>query len=445
MKKALKKIFSRNAINKYHRLNAVLASFFYGNPGKKMRFIGVTGTNGKTTTCHMICSILEAAGRKVGMTSTINYKILNTVVEHNLKMTTFNPWLLQKLLKRMYRAGVQDVVVEVTSIALDQHRLHGINFHTVVFTNLTHDHLDYHKNMENYRKSKEQLFAKHPTLMVVNEDDPAAEEFLKYPSDEKLTYGLTHGSLILARKLYAKPGGTEFVLVFGTRQTSIALPLPGEFNVYNALAAATVGVGLNIDMNEIVQGLRNIAPIPGRMEVLDCGQPFTVIIDYAHTPDALQKVYETIKPTVRGRLISVLGATGRRDTTKRPILGALAGRYADYIIVTNEDPYDEDPEKIIGEVAAGIPRGRPRVGKMRTKTEDTDVPIKYRETGEGISWWRILDRSEAIARAFELARPQDVVVITGKGAEKVMAVGDKLIPYSDKVTASQLLEKYALD
>lgn len=445
MKKFLRRFFSRQAINRYHRLNAILASFFYGHPSAKLRVIGITGTNGKTTTAHMVTAILEAAGRQVGMTTTIDFKINGQLFENNLKMTTVNPWLLQKMLRRMVRAGCEDAVIEVTSIALDQHRLYGIKFHTVVFTNLTHDHLDYHGNMENYRLAKEKLFANQPTLSVINEDDPAAKYFLEYPADDVLTYGLSNSSLVVARKLYAQSGSTDFVLVFGTRQTSISLPLPGVFNVYNALAAATVGVGLNIPMEQIVAGLRHIEPIPGRMEVINVGQPFTVIVDYAHTPDALQKVYETIKPTVHGKLISVLGATGRRDKTKRPILGALAGRYADYVFVTNEDPYDEDPQTIINEVAAGVPRGRPNKGRLKTKTEDTEIPFKYQESGEDIWWWKVTDRRDAISRAFLLARPQDVVLITGKGAEKVMAVGDKLVPYSDKEVAEELLGDYVVN
>lgn len=441
LKKLGRRIFSREMINRYHLVMAVLANFIYGFPAKKLRIMGVTGTNGKTTTCHMVASILEAGGRKVGMTTTTTFKIGGELIENNVKMTTVSPFALQKLLKQMVEAGCEDAVIEVTSIALDQHRLWGLEFQTVVFTNLTHDHLDYHNTMTEYRLAKEQLFAHHPELSVVNHDDPYAQEFLKYPADHVLTYGLKGTPLIAAKKLYARPGGTDFVLVIGQRQASINLPLPGEFNVYNALAAATVGIGLGLPIEAVVIGLRRVTAVPGRMEVVDAGQAFTVIVDYAHTPDALQKVYETVKPTVRGKLISVLGATGRRDKTKRPILGALAGTYADYAFVTNEDPYDEDPQTIIDEVANGIPKGRPKRGRMKVNKE-SEVPFKYRETGEDMWWWRVLDRKEAIARALELARPQDVVLVTGKGAEKVMAVGDKLVPYSDRAVLEELLQKY---
>jgi UDP-N-acetylmuramoyl-L-alanyl-D-glutamate--2,6-diaminopimelate ligase len=389
----------------------------------------------------MVASILESAGRKVGMTTTVSFKIGDQIVENNLKMTTVSPFLLQKLLKQMVTAGCEDVVLEVTSIALEQHRLWGIPFHAVVFTNLTHDHLDYHGNMTAYRQAKEKLFENRPALSVVNADDPAAETFLNYPANRTATYGIKNPATVTAKKLYAKPGGTDFVLLVGQRQATINLPLPGAFNVSNALAAASVGLGLGYSLERVIDGLHNVTAVPGRMEVIDAGQGFTVIVDYAHTPDALQKVYETIKPTVRGKLISVLGATGRRDKTKRPILGALAGRYADFVLITNEDPYDEDPLAIIDAVVEGVPRGRPKRGRMKVNKE-SEVSLKYRDTGEDLWWWRIPDRREAIAKALSMARPQDVVLVTGKGAEKVMAVGDKLVPWSDRQVLEELLVKY---
>jgi UDP-N-acetylmuramoyl-L-alanyl-D-glutamate--2,6-diaminopimelate ligase len=444
MKKLIRKIFSQRAVNRYHFVMAVLANVIYRFPSKQLRVIGVTGTNGKTTTCHMITAVLEAAGRKVGMTTTIDFKIGDKLTVNDLKMTTVSPFRLQKMLRQMVDAGCEDAVVEVTSIALDQHRLWGIYFHTAVFTNLTHDHLDYHGSMTEYRLSKEKLFASHPVLSVVNTDDPAGAEFTKYPADYLITYGLNAQSLVAAKKLYARPGGTDFVLVIGQRQATLNLPLPGRFNVYNALAAATVGIGLNVTLDDIITGLRKVTAVPGRMEVIEAGQAFTVIVDYAHTPDALQKVYETIKPTVRGKLISVLGATGRRDKTKRPILGALAGRYADYVFLTNEDPYDEDPQSIIDEVAEGVPRGRPKRGRYKIKREDTEIPFKYKDNGEDIWWWRVPDRRDAIERALKMARPQDVVLVTGKGAENVMAVGDRLVPWSDRKVLEEILQKYTI-
>ncbi|HUD21100.1 MAG TPA: Mur ligase family protein, partial [Candidatus Saccharimonadales bacterium] len=276
MRKLFRKIFSQKTINRYHFVMAVLANIIFRFPSKNLRLIGVTGTNGKTTTCHMITSILEAAGRKVGMTTTIDFKIGDELITNDLKMTTVSPFRLQKMLRQMVDRGCEDAVIEATSIALDQHRLWGLKFHTVVFTNLTHDHLDYHGNMTDYRLSKEKLFANEPALSVINADDPASEFLLQHPADVVLTYGLKHTSLVAAKKLFARPGGTDFVLVIGQRQASLNLPLPGLFNVYNALAAATVGIGLNINLDDIVTGLRSVTSVPGRMEVVEAGQAFTV-------------------------------------------------------------------------------------------------------------------------------------------------------------------------
>lgn len=442
LKRLIRKFVPDSIADFYHLSRGVIACWWYGNPGKSLRVIGVTGTNGKTSTCHFITSVLESSGRRVGMMTTINFKIGEVVTENNLKMTTASPFLLQKLLRQMVKAGCQDAVVEVTSIGLDQHRLHGIRFHTAVFTNLTHDHLDYHKTMENYRKSKEKLFSARPHLSVVNVDDPTCEHFLKYTANKTITYSIKERSDVMAKKVYQRPGGTDFVLLTVGRQATVNLPLPGTFNVYNALAAAAVGIGLDISIDKVIEGLHRVQAVPGRMEVIDSGQAFTVIVDYAHTPDALQKVYETVKPTVRGKLISVLGATGRRDKTKRPILGALAGRYADYVIVTNEDPYDEDPLAIIDEVVEGVPRGRPNRGGRLRINKESEIPIKYKDLGEDIWWWRVPDRREAIVKALAMARPQDVILVTGKGAEKVMAVGDKLVPWSDRQVLEELLVKY---
>lgn len=442
LKRFIRKFAPDWAVNYYHLFSAVLAAAIYRFPARRLRVIGVTGTDGKTTTCHLIAAILEASGRKVGMATTVDFQIGSRLVENNLKMTTVSPFLLQRLLSRMVAAGCQDAVLEVTSIGLDQHRLWGIPFQVAVFTNLTHDHLDYHHSMEQYRQAKEKLFARRPFLSVVNLDDPVADKFLRYTANRTLTYGLKSAGDVVAKKVYGRSGGTDFVLLFRSRQASINLPLPGEFNVYNALAAASVGLGLGLSLEEVVAGLNSAKPVPGRMEVVEAGQSFTVIVDYAHTPDALQKVYETLRPTVRGKLISVLGATGERDKTKRPIMGALAGRYADFVFVTNEDPYHEDPMTIIDAVAAGVPRGRPRRGRYKIKREETEVPFKYKESGEGLWWWRVLDRGEAIKKALKMARPQDLVLVTGKGAEKVMAVGSKLIPWSDKEVLTELLQKH---
>lgn len=442
LKRKIRSITPEWFVDFYHLKMSILAALYYGFPAKKLRVIGITGTNGKTTTAHILTSILQASGRKVGMVTTIDFQIGDKITENNLKMTTVSPFLLQKLLSKMVKAGCEDAVIEVTSIGLEQHRLWGIPFQAAVFTNLTHDHLDYHQSMERYRQAKEKLFSHRPQLSVINIDDPAAEHFLKHTANRTITYGINHAADLTAKKIFARPGATDFVMLARGHQSSVSLPLPGEFNVYNALAAAGTGLGLGLSVEEVLDGLTNVSPVAGRMEVVDEGQSFTVIVDYAHTPDALQKVYETIKPTVRGKMIAVMGATGERDKAKRPILGAIAGRFADFVIVTNEDPYREDPAAIIDEVAAGVPRGRPNKGGRLKVNKESEVTLKYKDNGEDIWWWRIADRKEAIAKALKMAGPQDVVIVTGKGAEKVMAVGDKLVPYSDRAVLEELLVRY---
>lgn len=441
IKRLLRKISPAWLVDFYHFTQAAIAALLNGFPAKRLKVIGVTGTDGKTTTCHLIDTILSANNARVGRITTIDWKIGEQVFENNYKMTTPSPFLIQRLLRKMVEAGCEWAVVEVTSIGLSQHRLLGIPFYGAVFTNLTHDHLDYHGSMEAYRLAKEKLFRGRPFLSVINADDPASTHFLKHPANRTLTYALKSQADLVAKKLYQRSSGIDFVLLYKGRQATINLPLLGEFNVYNSLAAAATALGLNYSLPAVVGGLRLAKPVPGRMEVVDEGQAFSVIIDYAHTPDALQKVYETLRPSVRGRLIAVLGATGERDKTKRPIMGAIAGRLADFVIVTNEDPYREDPEAIINQVAEGVARGRPKKGRYKLNRE-SDVMLKYKDTGEGVWWWRILDRREAIAKALEMARPQDTVVVTGKGAEKVMAVADKLVPYSDRAVLEELLQKY---
>jgi len=441
IKRLLRKISPTWLVDFYHFTQAVIAALLNRFPAKRLKVIGVTGTDGKTTTCHLIDTILSANNARVGRITTIDWKIGEQVFENNYKMTTPSPFLIQRLLRKMVEAGCEWAVVEVTSIGLSQHRLWGIPFYGAVYTNLTHDHLDYHQSMEAYRLAKEKLFQGRPFLSIINADDPASSHFLKHPANRTLTYALKDQADLTAKKLYQRPSGIDFVLLYRGRQATINLPLLGEFNVYNALAAAATALGLNYSLPAVVGGLRLAKPVPGRMEVIDEGQAFSVIVDYAHTPDALQKVYETLRPAVRGRLIAVLGATGERDKAKRPIMGAIAGRLADFVIVTNEDPYREDPEAIINQVAEGVARGRPKKGRYKLNRE-SDVTLKYKDTGEGVWWWRILDRRAAIAKALEMARPQDTVVVTGKGAEKVMAVGDKLVPYSDRAVLEELLQKY---
>ncbi len=436
MKKILKQFISPTTINNLHKTQATIAALRHGSPAKKLIIIGVTGTNGKTSVCHYITQLLEESGKKVGMLTTVAISINGKRELNKTKMTTLDSMTLQGYLKRMVDAGCTHAVVETTSHALEQNRVHGLYYDTVVFTNLTHEHLDYHKTMEEYQKAKEKLFANRPRVMIVNADDPASPDFLKYPATRKYSFGINdqlrpkNAPLkpdFVASTLKNTPDGTSFEITTPFESTTLTTPLMGRFTVANILAAVAVAIEHGVTMPQIKDTVAKLRPVEGRLEPVECGQPFSVIVDFAHTPDALQQVYSSLRPLVKGRLIAVLGSMGDRDKTKRPILGALASRFADFVIVTNEDPATEDPQTIMNEVASGIPRGRPNSEK--TKNE------------EGEWWWRIPDRRDGIAKALGLAKPGDMVIITGKGGEHVMLVGEKLIPWNDVNVVKEILSK----
>jgi UDP-N-acetylmuramoyl-L-alanyl-D-glutamate--2,6-diaminopimelate ligase len=428
--------FSQKTKNRIHKARAGLAAFRYNYPSKKLTVIGVTGTKGKTTVCSLIASILDAAGLKNAMETTINTKVDDKIEYHHQKnhwVTTPPPAVLQKFLRDARKSSIQYVVLEVTSQAIDQYRTAGIDFDVVVFTNLSHDHLDYHGDRESYLNSKLRLFKENPQAkFVINADDENWNLFYNLTGKEKFLYSVKkavdHGAV--ARKILQNPEGNTFTIASEKGQITIDSFLPGIFNISNILAAYSVGLALGIDINKIKSGIENVTVVKGRMEqiVVSKKQNFTVIVDYAHNPDSLKNVYETIKTGLEnraGRIITVLGATGRRDKTKRPIMGALAGRFADLIIVTDEDPYDENPEEIINQVAEGVLRGGQK-NQWRLNR----------------NYWKVLDRQQAIKKAISEAIKGDVVIITGKGAEEVMAVGrNKFIPFSDRKIAREELER----
>lgn len=412
-----------------HKLRAIVAAILYGFPGKRLTVIGVTGTNGKTTTVNMIADILEHAGKTVCVTSTVEFRVGAKRIPNRTKMTVISPFLLQRFLRDALRAGCTHAVVETTSHSISQHRNWGIKYDTVVLTNITHDHLDYHKTYNNYRDAKAKLFAHTPRVAVINAQDKAANIFMRLPAGKQLTYGIdcppSQHVDVNARKVLVEPQGSMFTAITPVGQMVVNLKTPGNFNVSNALAAICVGIGFDIDLQIIKLALERFRPVAGRMEKIDEGQNFTVIVDYAHTPDAFEQIYQTLRPVAKGKIIHVFGATGDRDKTKRPILGAIAGRYADYIVVTDEDPYTENPMTIIEEVAKGVPRGAP---KSRPKIENK-------------TFWKILDRRQAIRKAFYLAKRHDIVLLTGKGHEEVMVVGNTHVPYSDRKVAREELTK----
>lgn len=437
MKNFVSKFLSQQTKNKLHKIEASLSAARHGHPGRKIKVIGVTGTKGKTTVCNMIASILDAAGIKNAMETTINTKIGEMITPHMVKdkwVTTPPASVLQKFLATAVKEKCEVAVLEVTSQAVDQHRIHGIDFDLLVYTNLSHEHMEYHGTKENYLNAKLKVFRNNPeAISVVNADDANWKSFHTLEAKEKFLYSVKkpveHG--VVARKILTSPAEVTFTAAYNDGQATVKLAMPGVFNVQNALAAFTVGIALGLDPNKIKVGLENLTGVTGRMEAIRVSrkQDFTVIVDYAHNADSLKNVYETVKDGLSktdGRLIAVLGATGRRDKSKRPIMGALAGYYADLVVFTNEDPYDEDPMSIVEQVAEGIFKGGKKKHQWRLNR----------------NYWKVLDREQAIKKALREARKNDVVVITGKGAEEVMAVGlHEFIPFSDRKIVRDELER----
>lgn len=442
-----------------HAARARLAAVRAGYPAKKLICIGVTGTKGKSTTVHLISSILRAAGQKVGHVSTVEFNINGEVEVNNTNKTNLPPHQLQGLLKRMVRAGCRYAVLEVSSHGIHQQRLFGIPFKVAVLTNMGHDHLDYHHTFKEYRDQKLRLFTLPSiTTAVVNGDDSNAHHFLEATTaNDRIVYTTAptppvttkDATVVTATHISLNPAGASFKLETDTENTAIRLHLSGQFNVYNALAAASVGLALNLKLGTIKQGLEAVPGIPGRMEQLDTNRGFSIIVDYAHTADSLEAIYQTLRPVVRGKLIAVFGATGDRDRTKRPIMGATAARYADYVILTDEEPYTEDPQAIIDEIAAGVPRGRSLFAGRKTsarprqemKVKDVHQFLKRDHTtdGEHEWWWRIPDRREAITKAIDLAGFDDLIVVTGMGAQNYKIVGKEQLPWNDRAVIEEIL------
>lgn len=390
----------------YHRILAWGGAMRYGFPSRGMKVIGVTGTKGKSTTVYMITKILEAGGTNVAAIGSLGFKIKDKEWPNTLKMSMPGRFRLQKFLAEAKKAGCEYVVLEVTSEGIKQYRHLGIYFDTAVFTNIHREHLETHGSFDNYLRAKQELFKLPKRFHILNADDPRVNEFAKFPIQKKITFGIHNGD-IQPYDVQVSEGKSEFKI----NAETIQLHLGGEFNVLNALAAWIVGSVYNVPNTIIAKALFEIKSVPGRLEFIQT-KPFNVVVDYAHTPESLRQVYQTLgnskKQNPNSKLIAVLGACGGgRDKWKRPEFGALAEKYADEIILTNEDPYEENPQEIINEIKKGI-----------TRQEHLQI---------------ILDRKEAIGRAIQMAQPGDTVVITGKGSEISMAVaGNRKIPWSDR-------------
>lgn len=409
----------RKLKNLYHLLKALFAVFYFRYPAKNLTVIGVTGTDGKTTTANLIYAILQEGGLPAATISSVSAKIGKEEIDTGFHVTTPNSWSLQKLLRQMADKNIRYVVLEATSHGLDQHRLLGCNFMMGVVTNITHEHLDYHKTYENYLAAKAKLF-KGVKMAVLNRDDKSYQ-YLNVQMFKCVTYGIKN-----------KADFTPESFQFKTK-------LPGEYNQYNCLAAIAAAKNLGVDEKIIKKALADFSGVVGRLERIDGNRDFQVLVDFAHTPNALEQALTQLRKelpldSARGenKLILVFGCAGLRDREKRPMMGRIAAKYADFVILTAEDPRTEDVNKIIDEISQGCLAG----GAKEIKYTTYYIPhTTYRY------FVRIPDRQEAINFAIQkLAKKGDIVVICGKGHEKSMCYGKTEYPWSDQETARKALQ-----
>ena len=418
--------FYNSLVLPYHFLQALFAGIRYGFPGKKLHVIGVTGTNGKTTTCFMIWKMLNEASLPTGLMTTVAWgapKLKGTdqdglfkQIEH---MTTADSFTLNRRIKAIKDSGAKYLVLEVTSHALTQFRTLGIPIEIAVMTNVTHEHLDYHKTFKNYVRAKCKLFKK-ARFGIINADDPSAKNFIAaistsstahHSSSNYTSYGIKNGK-IRAKDLKLSSTGVNY-----SCDDIKPLQIPGEFNVYNSLAALAVGKKINLTNQQIASGIASLSEVEGRMNRLNLGQNFEVIVDFAHTPDAFEKVFKSVYPHKSGHIISLFGGAGRRDETTRMERGEIAGKYSDICILTEDDSRDESPEKIMAMFEEGC---------KKSGMQDSQI-IK------------ITNRKSAIEKAISLAKKGDLVLILGKGHEKTILRADGAHPFEDlKVTTSAI-------
>jgi len=430
-KSFIKKYIPPFLISAYHYKMALLGATIYGFPSKKLIVIGVTGTSGKSTTIDFITRILEATGSKVVSNSSIRFKIAGKEWKNELKMGMPGRFFMQKLLSQGVTAGCKYAVLEVTSEGIRQFRHKFINFDTAVFTNLTPEHIESHGGFENYRNEKIKLFKETKGTHIINIDDENSKYFLHIPAKKVITFSIknqeSHSDILQNVRVVAEDVRGNSFTVNGVQ---FNLKILGNFNVYNALVAIAVAENYGVSLGVCKKALEKVEGMPGRMEVVQ-KDPFLVVVDYAHTPEQLEQAYKSLKGTSDKKqetsLICVLGSCGGgRDKWKRPVLGKVAEQYCKEIIITNEDPYDENPLSIMNEIESGFSQ------ILNSKSETLNV--KYE---------KILDRKEAIKKAINLAKPGDTVIITGKGAEPLMCLKNgKKIPWDDRQIAKEALASH---
>ena len=402
------------------RAKSVLADVFYGHPSHRFHLTGITGTNGKTTTSHLIERIFADAGNKTGLIGTMYTKIGD--VKFEAKNTTPESLTLQKTFRKMADEGVKHAVMEVSSHALDLGRVHGTDFNVAVFTNLTQDHLDYHKTMEKYKFAKSLLFSQlgntysesTPRFAVLNADDPATAELIRATAAHVLTYGINKEADLRAENISLSPQGTAFTLNAAGKTIPVKIKQVGKFNVYNSLAAIGAAAVSGICLEDAIRSLEQINGVAGRFELVNGGQDFTIIVDYAHTPDSLENVLSTIREFAEKDIHVIVGCGGNRDSAKRPLMAKIACDYATHPILTSDNPRNEKPTDILSDMEKGV-RGR-----------------KYKV---------IPDRKEAIEFAVRQAKTGDIILIAGKGHETYQEIKGVRYDFDDRIVARNAIQK----
>lgn len=394
-----------------HASYSDMCAKWFGNPMKNLKLIGVTGTNGKTSVTYMIKKILESKGHKVGLIGTIQNMIGDEIIES--KNTTPNSYDLNELFDQMVKKGCDYAVMEVSSHALDQCRVYNLDFEIAIFTNLTQDHLDYHITMENYLGAKKKLFSMCKTA-VINSDDEYANEIINGLDCKIVTYSTGNDSTYSAKAIKYRPASVDYEFVSDTLLNHIKVHTGGKFTVYNSLASIVCAVELGFNISEVAKAISELKGVKGRAEAIPNDEGFTIIIDYAHTPDGLKNILSTFRECEKNRLTVVFGCGGDRDKTKRPIMGSIAARFADFVIVTSDNPRSEEPSAIINDILVGM--------------DGTVTPYKVIE-----------NRIDAIKYAVETAKKDDIIVLAGKGHETYQILKDETIHLDERKVVSEAL------
>lgn len=424
--KTARKVLPKSALvgleKSYRKSRAKIISARFRNPARDLRVIAVTGTNGKTTTVNFLNEILKEAGYRTAMFSTANIEIAGEQTVNDTNSTTATVARLQKFFRNAKKADVEFALIEATSHALDQYKFEGVPIEMAIMTNLTQDHLDYHKTMENYAAAKAKLFEMNPNLVVLNADDEWFDYFNNFATEsQKITYGKGESADVKIEKFKLYKKGSEAKLrIDNNVELEIATNLPGEFNIYNMTAAAAGAYLLGISLKDIQEGIANLEGVSGRFEYATPGLPFDTIVDYAHTPDALEKLLKSAKEISKNRTILVFGACGDRDREKRPIMGKIAQDLADRIIITDEENYTEDATQIREEIISGISK------------KNDKLPANIQE---------IPDRKEAIRKALQIAGKGDIVLITGLGHEVYRVIDGEKTPWNDTQIVREIAQE----